>query len=165
MVFQVQFYHFKMKFQRQGHLTNWVRILQILLATISLALSIAVVATAAHTYHLFHSQRGANNSWWLPLWPGHFDTTGTKAYIGTASAVAFLSLVFLAAGVIPAVRAGGISDNFDQLLTRCPDLFVHSTAAVHAHYSHRIYYFNFARRRRYRFQRPSRQECRAEQER
>lgn len=67
-------------------------------------LAAAIVGTAIHSYHTFRVQRGANNPWWLPLWPQHFDTTGTKTLIGAGSGIILLNLVYIIVSVIPKVE-------------------------------------------------------------
>jgi len=63
-------------------------------------LATAITGTASHTLDVFHKQQ-PSNPWWLPLWPQHFDTNGTKALIGSAVSVLVLSIVFLVFAVVP----------------------------------------------------------------
>ncbi|ORY13836.1 hypothetical protein BCR34DRAFT_480313 [Clohesyomyces aquaticus] len=64
------------------------------------ALSVAVLGCAAHTLDVFNKQQ-TSNPWWLPLWPQHFTTAGTKALIGSAVSVLILSTVFLVFALVP----------------------------------------------------------------
>lgn len=84
--------------------SGMIKGVQLALAGLSGILATAVVGTAAHTYSVFHSQRSENNPWYLPLWPEHFDVTGTKAAIGTGVVVMVLNFGLLAITLIPKVR-------------------------------------------------------------
>ncbi|KAF2183678.1 hypothetical protein K469DRAFT_727941 [Zopfia rhizophila CBS 207.26] len=64
------------------------------------AMSIAIIGTAAHTLDVFNKQQ-SSNPWWLPLWPQHFDTHGTKALIGSAASTFVLSAIYLVFALIP----------------------------------------------------------------
>lgn len=67
-------------------------------------LAAAIVGTAIHSYRTFVIQTSAMNPWWLPLWPGHFNSTGTKALIGAGSAILLLNFIFIVFSIIPKVR-------------------------------------------------------------
>lgn len=103
MVFQVPYNKSKMLFQRRNASIDWIRLAQLTFATLSLLAAGAILGTAARTFHVFQSQRASNNPWWLPLWPGHFDVTGTKVYLGTSSVVILLSIIYLSLHLVPAV--------------------------------------------------------------
>jgi hypothetical protein len=80
-----------------------IRITQIILTVLTAVLGLTIVGTAGHVFHTYKSQVAANNMWWLPLWPGHFETTGTKAAIGTGTGIVFLSAIFIVAAFLPRV--------------------------------------------------------------
>jgi hypothetical protein len=79
------------------------RLLCLVLATLSTSLSVAVLGAVGHSYHVYHVQKAANNPWWLPLWPGHFETTGTRALIGAGASVVLLNLVYIVVSLAPKV--------------------------------------------------------------
>jgi hypothetical protein len=103
MVFQVPYNRSKMLFQRRSSPGNWTRLAQLSIAILSLLVAAAILGTAAHTFHVYRSEKSANNPWWLPLWPSHFDVSGTEVYLGTSSALVLLSAIYLALHFIPAV--------------------------------------------------------------
>jgi len=70
---------------------------------IVLVFAIAITGTASHTLDVYNKQH-TTNPWWAYLWPQHFDTTGTKAIIGSAVSVLLLSVVFLVFALVPRVR-------------------------------------------------------------
>lgn len=72
-----------------------LRPLNIVFAGLGLCMSVAVVATQAHVYHTYRSQTAANNPFWLPVWPQHFQTAGTKAAIGILTLILVLHLGFI----------------------------------------------------------------------
>jgi hypothetical protein len=77
--------------------TNKVlRPLNLVFSGLGLCMSIAVVATQAHVYHTYLSQTAANNPFWLPVWPEHFQTAGTKTAIGVVTLILVLHLSFIA---------------------------------------------------------------------
>jgi hypothetical protein len=84
---------------------DYLRALCLAFATLTSMLAAAIVATAIHTYHIFVVQRAANNPWWLPLWPQHFDATGTKALIGVGSSIILLNIGSIVMGCLPKVRS------------------------------------------------------------
>ncbi|KAF2431609.1 hypothetical protein EJ08DRAFT_696401 [Tothia fuscella] len=59
-------------------------------------LAAAIVGTGIHAYRTYVIQRAANNPWWLPLWPQHFDTTGTKALIGAGAGIVLTNVIYIA---------------------------------------------------------------------
>jgi hypothetical protein len=79
------------------------RLICLTLAALSTMLSVAVLGAVGHSYHVFHIQKAANNPWWLPLWPGHFETTGTRALIGAGASVALLNGAYIVVSVVPKV--------------------------------------------------------------
>jgi hypothetical protein len=79
-----------------------LHVAQSVLVGLSLALSIAILGTAAHTLDVFNKQQ-SSNPWWLPLWPQHFDVHGTKGLVGSAATVTVLSIAFLVAALVPKV--------------------------------------------------------------
>jgi hypothetical protein len=80
-----------------------IRILQLALTFLTTALAVSVVGTAGHVFHTYKAQLSAKNVWWLPLWPGHFDTTGTKVAIGTGAGIVLLNVVFIVVTFLPRV--------------------------------------------------------------
>lgn len=73
---------------------------QAAIAGLSAAMSVAILGTSAHTLHVYNTQQ-PYNPWWLNLWPQHFDVSGTKALIASATTSLVLCLVFLVVGVVP----------------------------------------------------------------
>jgi len=85
-----------------------VSFLQIVLVSLSIATAATIVGTASHIYHTFVSQQ-TTNPWWLPLWPGQFDTSSLKASIGTAAGIVLLNVVFLILTVVGKTKFSGLS--------------------------------------------------------
>jgi hypothetical protein len=75
---------------------NILRPLNIVFAGLGLGLSAAIIATEAHVYHTFKTQSAANNPFWIPIWPQHFETAGTKTAIGIVTAILVLHLAYIA---------------------------------------------------------------------
>jgi len=75
---------------------NILRPLNMVFAGLGLGLSAAIVATEAHVYQTYKAQSAANNPFWIPVWPEHFQTAGTKTAIGTASVILLLHLLYVA---------------------------------------------------------------------
>lgn len=73
---------------------------QAAIAGLSAALSVAILGTSAHTLHIYNTQQ-STNPWWLYLWPQHFDVSGTKALVASATTSLVLCIVFLVLGVVP----------------------------------------------------------------
>lgn len=78
-----------------------LRLASLALAVLSVCLSIAVIGTAADAYSTYISQAEAGNPWWLPLWPGYFDTRGTKSQIGASVGVIILNGSFVLICLVP----------------------------------------------------------------
>ncbi|KAJ4288469.1 hypothetical protein N0V90_011705 [Kalmusia sp. IMI 367209] len=76
---------------------------QTVITGLVVALSIAILGTAAHTLDVFNKQQ-TSNPWWLPLWPQHFNVHGTKALVASATVTLVLSGVFLVMSLIPQVN-------------------------------------------------------------
>lgn len=134
--------------------------LQLLLATLSTLTAGAVLGTAAHAFSVYRKGHAANNPWWLPLWPQHFDTANTEALIATAGGVVLLNFVYILLRLLPKVRGShlGIAqllNCLDQSLLKaftrgdhncrdCAARVTHSLIQHHiqlcleqAHYEHR----------------------------
>lgn len=62
--------------------------------------SIAILGTSAHTLDVFNKQQ-STNPWWMPLWPQHFDTHGTKALVASSVVTLVLSGAYLVMSFIP----------------------------------------------------------------
>lgn len=71
------------------------------------ALSIAILGTSAHTLDVFNKQH-TTNPWWMPLWPQHFVTQGTKALIASSVITLVLSAAFLILSLLPKVSFSNI---------------------------------------------------------
>jgi len=80
-----------------------LRLLSLALALLSTCLSVAVIGTAGNAFSIYKMQSAANNPWWLPLWPGHFDTGGTNALIGAGAGIVLLNGVFVVLCLVPKV--------------------------------------------------------------
>jgi hypothetical protein len=75
---------------------------QLAIIGLSAAMSVAILGTAAHTLDVFNKQQ-SSNPWWLPLWPQHFDTHGTKALVGSSTTTFILCAVLLVLTFLPQV--------------------------------------------------------------
>ena len=76
---------------------------QAIITGLVLTLSIAILGTSAHTLSVFNKQQ-TSNPWWMPLWPQHYDTHGTKALIASSVVTLALCGAFLIASFVPKVR-------------------------------------------------------------
>jgi len=83
------------------------RVLQFALTFLTTALAVSVVGTAGHVFHTYKSQSSAKNVWWLPLWPHHFDTKGTKVAIGTGAGIVLLNIAFVVVAFLPKLNLAG----------------------------------------------------------
>jgi hypothetical protein len=90
------------KFQSAS--SGLVRGIQSILVLFSTLTAVSIIGSAAHVYHTYKSQQANYNPWWLPIWAAHFDTSGLKTTIGTASGIALLDIIYLAMLFIPKVR-------------------------------------------------------------
>ncbi|CBX99695.1 hypothetical protein IAQ61_005053 [Plenodomus lingam] len=73
---------------------------QAIITGLVVALSIAILGTSAHTLDVYNKQQ-TSNPWWMPLWPQHYDTHGTKALIASSVVTLVLCGAFLIASFIP----------------------------------------------------------------
>lgn len=87
----------------------------LVLAIISITLGLAIVGCAGQTLRVFNSQQ-ATNTWFLPVWPNHFDTSELRALIGTSAAIVVLNAVLAAALFLKSVRR-----HLDHLPHTTPD--------------------------------------------
>ncbi|KAF2726073.1 hypothetical protein K431DRAFT_280106 [Polychaeton citri CBS 116435] len=74
---------------------------------LSIALGISVLAIAARSLSVFHSQQTLN-VWLLPLWPSHFDLRGLQTSVGVCSATVLLNAFSLASMVVPKLPGSNI---------------------------------------------------------
>lgn len=77
---------------------------QTVLTALVVIFSITILGTSAHTLDVFNKQQ-TSNPWWLPMWPQHFDTHGTKALVASSVIALVLSSTFLIASFLPSVRS------------------------------------------------------------
>jgi hypothetical protein len=114
---------------------DYLRALCAIFAALSLSMAVAIDGTAIDTYRIFLRQRSVNNPWWLPLWPQHFDTTGTKVLIGASSGLALLNIVLLGLSVFPTVYSSSrfIINNVLTLLVQS-----NITGETHHHRNHHL---------------------------
>lgn len=73
------------------------------LATVSIAVSIAVMGCAGNALAVFSAQQPVN-PWLLPIWPGHFDLRPLQTQLGSA-----VVLLVLDAAVVLAVFVSSVS--------------------------------------------------------
>jgi len=83
-----------------------LHVAQAVLIGLCFCLSVAILGTAGHTLHVFKTQQ-SSNPWWLPLWPQHFDASGTSALIASAAVVTVLSTIFLVFALVPRFNPAG----------------------------------------------------------
>src|SRR5689334_12355144 len=79
-----------------------IHLAQTVITGLVVAMSIAILGTAAHTLAVFNKEQ-SSNPWWLPLWADHFDVHGTKALIASAVVTLVFSGVFLVLSLVPKV--------------------------------------------------------------
>lgn len=101
-----------------------VYLTQIGLSVLCICLSLSIIGTAADSLRVYKQQRDAQNPWWLPLWPEHFNTSGTSTLIGVASTVTFLHLLYLVGKAVPRVSLLS-SDTTTTLITYRRSLLPH----------------------------------------
>lgn len=75
---------------------------QAIITGLVVALSLAILGTSAHTLDVFNKQQ-SSNPWWLPLWPQHFETSGTKSLLAASAVTVVLCGAFLIASFVPQV--------------------------------------------------------------
>ncbi|KAH6644522.1 hypothetical protein C7974DRAFT_408195 [Boeremia exigua] len=76
---------------------------QTVITSLVIIFSITILGTSAHTLDVFNKQQ-TSNPWWLPMWPQHFDTHGTKALIASSVIALVLSSAFLIASFLPSLQ-------------------------------------------------------------
>ena len=96
-----------------GTVGKLIRVVQLGLTVLTAMLAVTIVGTAGHVFHTYKAQVAANNMWWLPLWPGHFDSTGTKAAIGTGAGIVLLNAIFIVVAVLPKVSLYNLTMSLD----------------------------------------------------
>jgi ABC-type uncharacterized transport system YnjBCD permease subunit len=89
-----------------------LRLAQTVLTGLVVVFSLAILGSAAHTLDVFNKQQ-TSNPWWLPMWPQHFDTHGTKALIASSVIALVLSSAFLVASFLPSVSCFKPHDLYD----------------------------------------------------
>nr|OQO19759.1 hypothetical protein B0A51_13252 [Rachicladosporium sp. CCFEE 5018] len=85
-------------------MSSSLRLPALAFASLSIALSIAVLACSARTLAIFNNQH-TTNAWLLPIWPNHFDLTGLKTLIGTSTGIVVLNAVAIVALFVPSMPA------------------------------------------------------------
>jgi len=80
-----------------------IRLVQLLLVTLSTLIAVAILGTAAHAFSVYQKGRALNNPWWLPLWPQHFYTANAKAVIGASAGIVLLNVVYIVLVLLPKV--------------------------------------------------------------
>ncbi|KAF2261763.1 hypothetical protein CC78DRAFT_469398 [Lojkania enalia] len=108
------------------------RLAQTVVIGLALALSIAVLGTAAHTLAVFNKQQTVN-PWWLYFWPQHYNVSGTKALIGSAAAVTVLSIIYLVFALVPQAVQRHTARALVALATILPSLLVTLITVIFAH--------------------------------
>ncbi|RDI78867.1 hypothetical protein Vi05172_g11221 [Venturia inaequalis] len=109
-----------------NHLTH----LTTALTTLTTALALAILATTTHAYSTYRIQTNANNPWWLPIWPGHFSTAGTRATIGASAGIVFLNVVFVVVRVWPGLKINPTRPRPRPILTTLPTLLTPLTSLL-----------------------------------
>ncbi|KAH7389927.1 hypothetical protein BKA66DRAFT_414421 [Pyrenochaeta sp. MPI-SDFR-AT-0127] len=107
---------------------------QAVITGLVLALSIAILGTSAHTLDVFNKQQ-TSNPWWLPMWPQHFDTHGTKALVASSVVTVVLCGAFLAASFVPqlALRQKHTLRALLSLATLLPSLLLTLVTVIYSH--------------------------------
>jgi len=101
---------------------RFLRPVQFLLVTLSTLTAGAILGTAAHAFSVYRMGRAANNPWWLPLWPQHFDTANAEAVIGASAGIVLLNVVYIVLSLLPkvCVFARNREVRFDSHRSTCP---------------------------------------------
>ncbi|KAI8932741.1 hypothetical protein NX059_010231 [Plenodomus lindquistii] len=106
---------------------------QAIITGLVVVLSIAILGTSAHTLDVFNKQK-TTNPWWLPLWPQHFDTHGTKALIASSVVTLVLCGGFLIASFVPqlALKQKHTLRALLSLATLLPSLLITLITTIYA---------------------------------
>ncbi|KAI9810757.1 MAG: hypothetical protein M1827_006095 [Pycnora praestabilis] len=105
---------------RNRNLLNRARIA---LAVVVLAASLAIVGCTAHPLHIY-GQTHLSVSWWLPLWPEHFELRATRGLLGCAVVMAVVSVGYLGVAMVPSPRPRTTLLNHLAALTGTLSLFL-----------------------------------------
>lgn len=107
---------------------------QAIITGLVVVFSIAILGTSAHTLDIFNKQQ-STNPWWMPLWPQHFDTHGTKALVASSVVTVVLCGAFLVAFFVPklALRQKYTLRALLSLATILPSLLLTLVTVVWAH--------------------------------
>ncbi|KAF2124705.1 hypothetical protein P153DRAFT_370621 [Dothidotthia symphoricarpi CBS 119687] len=97
-------------------------------------LSIAILGTSAHTLDVFKKQQ-TSNPWWLPMWPQHFDTQGTKGLVASSVVTLVFSGAFLVMSLVPkfALRQKYTLRALLSLATTLPSMILALITVIWAH--------------------------------
>lgn len=85
---------------------------RLVLSTIILAASAAVIGCEAHALSQYNATH-LSSEWWLPLWPQHFDIRPTRAILISGGIIAALSLIYIFGAMIPSVRSPSLLTEVD----------------------------------------------------
>lgn len=107
---------------------------QAIIGGLVVVLSIAILGTSAHTLDVFNKQQ-PTNPWWMPMWPMHFDTNGTKALVASSVVTVVLCGAFLIASFIPqlALRQKYTLRALLSLATLLPSLLLTLITVIYVH--------------------------------
>jgi len=109
-----------------------LRLAQTVLTGLVVVFSLAILGCAAHTLDVFNKQQ-TSNPWWLPMWPQHFDTHGTKALIASSVIALVLSSAFLVASFLPSMQQKHTLRAALALGTILPSLLLTLITTIWAH--------------------------------
>ena len=88
---------------KYNKVSSWTKIVRLVLAFISLCISVAVLGCSADSL-----QEYANSDtvqvWLLPLWPANVDLRPTHTILACGIILTIFSLAYLVLGLIPMVR-------------------------------------------------------------
>jgi len=87
---------------RYSEYSWWLHCVRIALTTITLALSIAVIACAAISIRQYHDSH-MEPEWLLPLWPVSVDLRPTHVVLGCGIVILIFSLAYLILTFVPMV--------------------------------------------------------------